>query len=259
MKMIICSGVMRSASTWAYNFLRVVISLRAEQDGQPFECAYSDDLDELLTGPYIEQPGFAVIKTHNLGREHYARRVIDQGGLQNVCTVRDPRDCVASRQEFKKESLETSLAMVKASFDGLQFMGNRTLWVDYVSIKRDPKSVGLAILKYLQYKTPDDEAFVEGIVSEMTPEKMAERSAAVTAPQADDVTQLHRNHIHGGEIGRWAKDFNGHDRAKVHRALEDQLRWYHYLFPNRGAKRDERRSNDQSADKAGGVAQSVGL
>ena len=112
MNFIICSGILRSASTWAFNVCRLIASSLAKQNNLPLlDCGYKDTtaLDELLKK---NGSGIAVVKTHAPSK--FALEFILTGAVKNICTIRDPRDCVASQQLFHDdETFEQSVYLLK--------------------------------------------------------------------------------------------------------------------------------------------------
>ena len=230
MNTIFCSGMMRSGSTWSYNAVRAVAYIAAEAVDIPFVSTYldSDSIDPFLS-EHAGAAGVAVIKSHSI--TPYVLELARQGAVRNVCTFRDPRDAVASRQKFKDESIGTSVAMVKASMGPLFHFGPETLLVDYRDIMDAPKDVLARISSYMNVAMPA--AYYDAIVDELSQEKMAAVSAAT-----DDIDKnfhLHRNHLNGGIVGRWKDELSETDMALVQRELAAEIGWFTNQSSHRGA------------------------
>jgi len=226
MNVVLCSGVMRSGSTWCYNILRGLIGTTADILSIPFYVSYleGDGLDEFLLTDEALTPGAAVFKTHILGLQ--AKQLIAKGIVKNVCTIREPRDCVASRRLFKSgETLPDSIAMVRGSFATIMGLSpETTLFLDYKDIVTKPKECVLSMMDYLglDYGDQNDE-LASNLVAEFSMVKMAEM-----APQdgIDPLTEIHTNHIHGGQIDRWKTELSDSEILVVDKLLREEIDWY---------------------------------
>jgi len=190
--------------------------LVAECLSKPFYASYleGDALDKFLLSDAALRPGVSVFKTHLIGPRaaHLAR----SGIIKNICTLRDPRDCVASRQEFKSESLSDSIGLVRASYTTAMGLDDAALFLDFENIKTSPVSVILDMMEYLgiDFESADE---VAGILSEeFSLEKMKKMEPN---NGIDPLTEIHENHFHGGESGKGVS-------LGLDKKLEDLLDFY---------------------------------
>src|SRR4029079_19176758 len=105
----ICSGVMRSGSTWAFNVCRLLAQIRAKELNVPHGIAYlpEDKIDLFFREQADKVPGPTVVKVHTI-----TQGILDTlktNRARAVCTYRDPRDCVASLMTFMNDSFDQAL------------------------------------------------------------------------------------------------------------------------------------------------------
>jgi hypothetical protein len=214
MNVILCTGMMRSASTWSYNVSRLLAILLAEYLKVPFGSNYlnHDELDDFLKRYLKTKTGLAVIKIHFPGQ--LALELIHNKVIKNVCTIRDPRDCVASRQLFEKESFEDSVKWIK---DGLFYIDffqqtNNTLFIRYEEMIKNPSAQITRICQYFDMDISDDQLQKLDMLTNMRSAQQISESLH-NRPRhtlirdrshlVDPTTEIHENHIHGGICGRW--------------------------------------------------------
>ena len=221
MNTIFCSGMMRSGSTWSYNAVRAIAYIAAEAVDIPFVSTYldADSIDPFLS-EHAGAAGVAVIKSHSV--TPYVVDLARQGAVRNVCTFRDPRDSVASRQKFKDESLGSSIEQVKASMAPLFHFGDETLFIDYRDILDNPTETLTRIAAYLNVSLPA--AYYAAILDELSQEKMAAVSAATDG--IDKNFHLHKNHLNGGVVGRWRDELSDQSIDLVQRELAAEIGWF---------------------------------
>lgn len=233
MNVALSTGVMRSGSTWAYNVLRVLFHMVAERHGFEQHAQYMDPwvLEEFLKA-HIEVPGVvAVIKAHYT--DTTARVMIREGVVKNVCTVRDPRDCVASRQAFKAESLEYSIRLVRSTFEHAARYDPNTLMVLYDHLMERPAREIGRIAQYVKLKFPDEvyaemaTALSMGEMRKIS-DTLGQNPKAVKAHDGlvDTVSLIHTRHIQSGAVGRYKRDFDTETAHLVSRELRDQIAWF---------------------------------
>lgn len=214
MHTIICSGMMRSGSTWSFNVCRLLYSTIAEKLNQPAESGYMDGeaVDDFLEEADFEEEKFVVIKAHTPGPKTLER--IDNGVVKNVCTFRDPRDAVASRRTFQDEPFEESMEWIKRN---IKFMHRyaqtqQTLFIRYEDMMRDSLSQIRALGRYLGADL--NERLIRDLdhnTNFARSRAMASRVKELPSEQlyqdrthtVDRLTNLHENHIQSGKTGRW--------------------------------------------------------
>lgn len=228
MNVVLCSGVMRSGSTWTYNALRALLGTTADFLGLPFYCSYleGEGLDEFLHSDKALYPGVGVFKAHSINTK--TMLLIDSRRIKNVCSVRDPRDCVALRQLFKSdESLTDSIRLVRGSFaTAMGLSRETTLFLDYKEILKRPDICIDHMLEYLQLQFGQLDELKEAIIDELSMDKMVND----TEDDYDELTQVHKNHTHGGKIGRYREELTKEDLELIEEELGDQIKWYGDLF-----------------------------
>jgi hypothetical protein len=223
MDIILCSGMMRSASTWSFNVCRLLASEISTTLKVTFKSVSPkyEELDNYLRDRAKE--GILVIKSHF--QTDLAIKLIHTNMIKNVCTIRDPRDCVASRQLFEKESFERSVYLIETClfYVGLFQRSNNTLYIRYEEMVGNPYEYIKLISHYLGF--PIDETLVREIdnqtnkskikmISDTLKTKPHETLLRVDSHVVDPVTQIHENHIQGGICGRWKTELNK-DQIKI--------------------------------------------
>src|SRR4051794_18506060 len=103
-RLVLCTGMMRSGSTWSFNVCRLLAQVAAKQRDLPFWSGYLtlQNCEKFLTQSHGNFPGPTVIKAHGIGL--MAQRYLRDGKAAAVCTFRDPRDCLVSLIQFSNES-----------------------------------------------------------------------------------------------------------------------------------------------------------
>lgn len=223
MNVVLCTGVMRSASTWSYNVCRVIVGMVAEKLGMPFYSQYmeEEELEKFLLSDASLNNGAMVVKAHRVGLN--AIMLTRKGIVKNVCTIRDPRDCVASRRLFKDETFETSVNLVKSSFYSPMRLQDETLYVDYKDIIDDPVLEIRWIMEHLNIQSPDNSIVAAHIHDALTMDKVKEINPE---GEVDSATEFHKNHTHGGIIGRWQEELNPREVEYIMMNLKEEIEWY---------------------------------
>jgi hypothetical protein len=215
---VICNGVIRSGSTWSFNVCRLLGHLLARRRREVFAGAYlsAEILDRFLTNDVDARKGPAVIKAHEIGP--LALEWIRTGRAKAVCTVRDPRDCVASDIAFWGAGFETSVGRVTLS---LKFISSccdfgRTLFVRYEEMMDNRRAeiakianylripVGPAEIEWIDRRT--DIRSSEEICRELMTRPAKETEKISNNHRRDPITLLHDNHLGSGKVGRWKED-----------------------------------------------------
>jgi hypothetical protein len=151
---VICSGMMRSGSTWSFNIVRLIMQ---EMFGNVHTTyANYDDIDKVIA----RLNGLAVIKAHFPSKKVVAD-ILDSK-VMNVFTARDPRDCYVSRRAFQgNESKGDSLRLIKNSeLYATAFLSKpeTTLFVMYENIVCNPIREIQRIGEYLGCEITQDGA-----------------------------------------------------------------------------------------------------
>lgn len=242
---VLCTGILRSGSTWSFNVCRLMAKAIAGRERTPMWSGY-------MMGAQVEQffqtatqpPGPTVIKTHGLGPIALEKLGTGQAGA--ICTYRDPRDCVASLITFTGQSFEDALESIRGALSILdRYVGaGNTLFIRYEQMLDDRMGQVRAIADFLGL-TFENEILVR--IDEMAGlensrkvcEDLRHRPAEKVIRSAEDhkidpQTWLHHNHIYSGQPGRWREEMT----PQQVRTMEDVLGiWLNRLGYTNGAKR----------------------
>ena len=89
-RLIVCAGVYRSGSTWAYNMVKLII--QATLPGVRIGGCFAENIEELAPSG-SEHCDLVLLKTHP---QQSLLSLIEFLNPPVILSVRDPRDCVAS-------------------------------------------------------------------------------------------------------------------------------------------------------------------
>lgn len=209
---------MRSGSTWSFNVCRLLGQLLALRRGQRFTSGYlsAESLERFLECELALRDGPAVIKAHEIGP--VASDWVRTGRAKAVCTLRDPRDCVASDVVFWQEGFDASVRRVLTSLKHVvlhQDFG-RTLFIRYEEMMANPKWQIRQIADYLQISV--DQTEIDSIdaqtdvqrsrkiCEDLSGQSGDQMESVSEAHRRDRVTLLHENHIGTTQVDRWKHD-----------------------------------------------------
>jgi hypothetical protein len=250
---VICVGVIRSGSTWAFNVCRVLSQAGANHRKQKFgtACLGAESLDHFLQ---VEAPmgdGAAVIKAHEMGAG--AIEYIALGKVRAVCTFRDPRDCVASDLIFWGKGFDESVSRVMWSMQcvgSLHRQAPKALFVRYEAMMGDPigqiRRIGQYLGVGLDHKAAEwihSQTNLETSrnISRQLGSKLPEQvDVGLDNHRRDKLTLLHDNHIGNAQVGRWKKELTveqGEYLTKVFRENLTELEyegWGTRAWPSTG-------------------------
>jgi hypothetical protein len=233
-KLILCTGVVRSGSTWSFNVCRQLGMLLAGARGEPFTSTYIGELElEQLVAGYVEKlAGPTVLKAHAVGPVAVA--AVRAGRVRAVCTFRDPRDCVASDLTFLGWPFD---AVVRRVGENLAYLGyyraaRHALFVRYEEMIVDPLPQLARIAAHLGVDADDAELRRIDAATDL-PSSRAVCAALADRPaeelvwsqthRVDPATQLHENHIHSGRVGRWRDELTADQQEQLTAAFHPWL------------------------------------
>jgi Sulfotransferase domain len=217
--LVICDGIFRSGSTWSFNVCLQLAALRAGRSGEPLLSDYINEaqLEDFIRLKAAARPGPIVYKAHFVGP--LAREWIRTGRAKSICTLRDPRDCVASDIAFMKGSFDEAVERVAVSLKTLEASVDygRTLFIRYEDMMSDRLAQIQLIAAYLNIRI--DEKQLEWIDAQTNIETSRVISAQVLATGESEAeklglrprhatTLLHDNHIGSALVGRWKLDLS---------------------------------------------------
>ena len=206
---VLCAGLPRSASTWAFN----VAAGLAEADSRWSQVTrlYSDDGLDDAAGTRMAEPGLVLIKTH--APSAMLRCAFAWSGAPVMLTVRDPRDSAASLMQQFGFAFEEAVRAVSSSAAALLHLVSvcRPLVLRYEDgFAADPGSVA-QVGEFLGLSVA--ERVRDQIWRELSSEHVSRRLAvmafseapegALALPAADPETHWHPNHIGDGLIGKY--------------------------------------------------------
>ena len=213
---ILCSGIYRSCSTWAYNVAKIMAEILCELHQKDGVIGYGDGdaLNKLFRD---NQDKIGLFKTHNPSYE--ATMAVVHGMAKNIYTYRDPAHIVASRQKFTDETLEESIKLVKdcsqygevflkdpnslvMSFE--QITGNSCLQIERMALY-----LGLEL-------SGNDIREIDGLTGLKAVGKIVGKIDGTTVESfsghaIDASTQYHQNHITGSKF----EDLPKLDKTKI--------------------------------------------
>lgn len=234
MNITLCTGMMRSGSTWSFNVARLLMEQSAKQLNKKFFSSYDDylSLDNFLQEHASTTSTFIVIKAHH--PSNYALKLINEEQVKNICTIRDPRDCVASNQLLEDKDFDESFGFTKIHLEYIQHYLNTgsTLFVRYEEMMENPIRKIDVIAKYLNINAAEEiikyihqETNIEAAkkIIENIPSQPKEAVHEEQSHLVDNKTILHQDHIHGGKIGRWKNDLNQEQQKTVNQEFKEML------------------------------------
>jgi hypothetical protein len=239
---IICTGTMRTGSTWSFNVCRLLAQVLAAQRHQAMGSVYlvDDELEKFVETQAASAPGFTVIKTHRVKR--LAFDFIHSGKAKAVCTIRDPRDCVVSVRTFVGGDFDEIAKGVEAGLklSSLYQKSPHTLFVRYEEMMTEPQREIRRIAAHLNM-TPS-----EKLVRKIDQQTNLQSCRKVCGElkyrgdneihhsgthRVDPLTQLHDNHIFSGESGRWRRELSSEEARSLTQLFQRWLLMLGYETP----------------------------
>src|SRR5689334_6987680 len=142
--LVLCTGLIRSGSTWSYNVARLLLARRAPR----VHGVYADSPVPVLLHHGLDVD-HCVLKCH--APDHDARVLIKHRLCRTIYTYREPIACVASNGDFGVPFKQT-LAQLRASFELFQFQrdsgGVHFIWYD--DIVSRPRERVHTVASYLE-------------------------------------------------------------------------------------------------------------
>jgi hypothetical protein len=237
---VLCTGILRSGSTWSFNVCRLMAKVVAGRERTPMWSGYmlANQTEQFFqtTG---HPPGPTIIKTHGLGPIALEKVRTEQA--KSVCTYRDPRDCVASLMTFTGQYFEEAVESIRGtmgSLDEYRKAGN-THFIRYEQMLDDSLGQvrGIADFLGVTIEEPmlariDEKSNLES--SKKVCEDLRHRPAGEFMRSAEDhrvdpQTWLHHNHIHSGQVGRWREEMSPQQAQELNRVFAPWLERLGYV------------------------------
>jgi hypothetical protein len=250
---IICTGFMRTGSTWLFNVCRLLGQSLAAQRREALGSVYltDDELDEFIQKRAGSITGPTVIKIHRVNRSAFD--FIHSGGAKAICTVRDPRDCVVSYLTFMQgetgEVSEITKGFARGFDQLLQYQTSpQILLVRYEQFMAEPLREIRRIAGHLEM-TPSEE-FVRKIEQQTNLQSCLKVCQGLKqrndngflrsgSHRVDPVTHLHDNHIFSGESGRWRRELSSEDARSLTHFFRPLLLMLGYETPESLAAQED--------------------
>jgi len=223
--LVLCTGMMRSGSTWSFNVCRLIGKIVAGREKKPMWSGYrlAAEADAFFDQALPNPPGPTILKIHKLTPR--GLEILNRNQAKAVCTFRDPRDCVASMITFANASFDVALQTIAQALDNLNGTASpNTLFIRYEDMIQNRLAHIRAIAQHLGVFV--DQSLCEKIDSLTSIERSREvcRSLkdrpedtvlrAMNDHRVDPETWLHDNHIQNGRHGRWKEEMSA-DQVRI--------------------------------------------
>lgn len=217
-----CSGMQRAATLWAYQVSIILQSLAATRLGKALRYGALDvSLSDKVMAS-VQSNDVWVLKTSVLSPAGVAR--LARFDIKHICMLRDPRDCVLSRQIHKNETFNQSLDAVATDLKwvGLYFRLKRSLFLRYEDMVLDPGAAIHQIAAYLDMSL--EKRLVKDIIERTDISAMRELQQDLmqqfqSADWHDPITGMSANHIHSGASGQWRNHYDAEQITQLHQQL----------------------------------------
>jgi hypothetical protein len=200
---VVCLGMPRSGSTWAFNVVREMIEA-ASGEVSAFEASNLSALDSIRLGPARS----IVIRCHTLNGSML--RLMLAANAKFVLTTRDPRDCVASLcQQLGGRAAgwctEVVRSLASVGTVGQEGVARQLAFEDRFT--DDPNTL-FDLARFLELTLSDD--ILLRIAASWSKEAVRARIESIRTNEpsiygfrSDTVTGLNEAHIGDGRIGKW--------------------------------------------------------
>ena len=193
---VLCTGIIRSGSTWSFNVARLLLEKRATS----FRSEFNNKIRDAVRGA-ADRYDNHVIKAHEPDR--FGRRLIKDGRCRTICSFRDPLDCIASGIEAFGGNFKDMVSMTRRHMKllKLQIVAGGVHFVWYDDIVERPRECIAAIAAYLDQELADDEGGqIAAALSRESVSRLIQDIAAAPTPDAapgtwDRETLFHPGHI----------------------------------------------------------------
>jgi hypothetical protein len=194
--LVICNGMPRSASTWAFN--AAVGLLRRSDPGAELHSGYDESVARFLeTAPPTATQ--LVVKCHDLDAR--GKALAHAATARTIYTWRDPADAVVSCMRMFDYDFERALTAIESSLKLYLFhrLRGTALILSYVDIVEAPVEAVAGIASYLGLEERPE--IVNAVAKDTSLERMKEQSRQLDAIAYDPTTLLHPGHIRDGGVG----------------------------------------------------------
>lgn len=231
-KVIFCSGMARSASTWSFNACRL-LALKLEEESHVFSAfAETPDLLDRYLDDLPDQCTVAILKFHRSSERVF--KLLADGTALNVFTFRNPVEAIASARDIFKLDLQTVLGSVRASLVDMDRYRELpgTFFIGMRDLGGSPDAATRRLAAHLEFTlNPADIAEVAELTSVArvaaitgSPDFARQKSLVdIGFSRHDPVTHLHVGHIRRGLARDSGEHLSDEDMAICREAL---ARWF---------------------------------
>ncbi len=165
-RLIVCAGVYRSGSTWAYNMVKLII--QATLPGVRIGGCFAENIEELAPSG-SEHCDLVLLKTHP---QQSLLSLIEFLNPPVILSVRDPRDCVASWIQMLGEDFSVfQPRLMKSCLAALRLVGrDNTYTIRYEDGATARVRTVMDIATHLGLSIAEDRA--AALVKELSPESV---------------------------------------------------------------------------------------
>jgi Sulfotransferase domain len=219
--LILCNGMVRSASTWSYN---VVMKLLRSAVGEGVYGGYNENVANFLES-VPPSASYRVLKCHTL--DPVGRAMVETGEAKVVFTCRNVADAVVSFMRMFDFDFEHTYSALASSLELYQFHRRRgqALILGYQEITSRPVESVAKIAAHLGIAAPAevvqrvaDETSLEQArakVKQLETELEGDRLVRVDRFVYDPETLLNLNHVRDGRSGYGRKSLTEEEAARI--------------------------------------------
>jgi hypothetical protein len=206
-RVIICTGMLGSASTWLFNVIRLI----EKKCNRSVAGEYADELTREFLLRLARAPGTFIIKSHHPRQSLLS--AIHFGRLPVLLTIRDPRDAVASLMKRFGRNFDGAVTHVESSAATLMFIESvsnpmilryeQEFFADWRTVSRVSAFIGSAL-------SPEDAQSISRALSreqtlQLIDQKINDGTLNVGNPgtSCDPETKWHPHHIGDGRVGKF--------------------------------------------------------
>lgn len=228
-RLVVCAGVYRSGSTWAYNMVKAIVN--AANPSARIAGRFAENIDEfVLSG--TEQSDVIVLKTHP---QPSLLALIEFLNAPVILSVRDPRDCVASWLEMLGEEFDAFQPRLMRSCSAALELAksHRTLTIRYEDGATKNTRTVISIAEHLGLKI--DEHCAAQLLTRLSAESVKEQINSMASTGrldpgqrlvGDPQTLWLPAHVGDGRTGKYHQKLN----AEQIRAVNYWARSYCQAF-----------------------------
>jgi hypothetical protein len=232
---ILCTGLLRSGSTWSFNVCRQLFRQTYKDGSVKLAIGYADGvpLDELIRANQDDSERILIVKSHFPGA--YAVDQIESGQLPNICTLRDPRDSFVSLNSYDEMTFDEIKDYV---LKNLRYIDkyerkDKSLFIDFEDMMANSLAAVGRIADYLKLNLSeeiilevDEQTNIDS--ARKTMNGLSDRDGSdsvhkVRSHLVDNLTFIHEKHVQSAKSGRWKTELSQDEQRRVNEAFAPWL------------------------------------